>query len=54
MKGRDKLPAFHPGIIMHGGMQTLCERAYSIAALQNAAVLFLGIRFRSASCHVTN
>jgi hypothetical protein len=54
MKGGDKLPAFRLGVIVHGGAQTLCERAYSIAALRNAAILFLATRFRSAPRHVTN
>jgi hypothetical protein len=40
--------------MMHGGMQTLCERAYSIAALRNAADLISATRFRSSSRHDTN
>jgi hypothetical protein len=39
---------------MDGGAQTLCERPYSIAAVQNPADFILATRFRSASRHVTN
>jgi hypothetical protein len=39
---------------MHGGGLTLRERAYSIAALRNAADFILATRFRPASRHVTN
>jgi putative oxidoreductase len=39
---------------MHDGVQTLCERPYSIVALQKVADFILAKRFRPASRHVTN